>query len=129
MADEILTQQRLRDELHYDPYTGFFTKNRFAVGSYQYGYLRISIGGQAYSAHRLAWLYCNGEISDGLLVDHINGQRHDNRIANLRLVTHTENMQNVGVKHTPTRLQKMLQERDKVATGVDWHLKRFACLL
>ncbi|MDA6380520.1 HNH endonuclease signature motif containing protein [Escherichia coli] len=53
----------------------------------------IMINGKAYPAHRLAWLIVYGTMPDGF-IDHINRVRTDNRISNLRLVTHSENMQN-----------------------------------
>jgi hypothetical protein len=43
------------------------------------------------------------------VIDHINGVRHDNRLCNLRAVLHAENMQNIGVKHTSSRLQKNIK--------------------
>ncbi|MCJ2709130.1 HNH endonuclease, partial [Escherichia coli] len=55
------------------------------------GYLMIMINGKAYPAHRLAWLIVYGTMPDGF-IDHINRVRTDNRISNLRLVTHSENM-------------------------------------
>ena len=45
-------------------------------------------------AHRFVYEYFNGKIPDGLQIDHINRDRTDNRISNLRVVTHRENMQN-----------------------------------
>lgn len=44
-------------------------------------------------AHRVAYAIHFGEFSDGL-IDHINGDRSDNRISNLRVVDHAENMKN-----------------------------------
>lgn len=47
-----------------------------------------------YLRHRVIWFYFNGEIPEGYEIDHINGIKNDNRLENLRCVTHTENMNN-----------------------------------
>lgn len=57
------------------------------------GYIQISVGGRFYLAHRLVWLIFHGEIPDSD-IDHINGDRKDNRIENLRIATRSENSQN-----------------------------------
>jgi hypothetical protein len=52
------------------------------------------VNGRTYIAHRLAWALHYGE-EPSLEIDHINGERSDNRIANLRLATRGENCKNV----------------------------------
>lgn len=96
----------IRDALSYDPSTGLFTwrvspcknvKAGDAAGfSRAGGYVGIQIGGKTYYAHRLAWLYVHGRWPTHQL-DHINRIRGDNRIANLRECTNTENQQNRNV--------------------------------
>jgi len=58
------------------------------------GYIKISINNTNFYAHRIIWTWHFGEIPQGLQIDHINGNRSDNRIKNLRLVTHQENQFN-----------------------------------
>ena len=53
------------------------------------GYLKANIFGRQYPLHRLVWLICNKEYPE--IIDHINGIRSDNRIVNLRSVTHQQN--------------------------------------
>jgi hypothetical protein len=94
-----LTQEMLKEYLHYDPVTGIFTsfknkhieKQAFYVSKNVYG--KMKIYGKSYLFHRLAWLYVYGEFPKHNL-DHINGLKNDNRIANLRECTYVENGEN-----------------------------------
>jgi hypothetical protein len=61
----------------------------------KYGYLSAKIKQKSYYVHRLIWTICNGEIPEGFDVDHMNGNRADNKIQNLRLVTRQGNNQNL----------------------------------
>jgi hypothetical protein len=58
------------------------------------GYRQIGLKGTKYLAHRLTWIYFNGDIPEGLDIDHINRTPSDNRIENLRMATRRENIQN-----------------------------------
>lgn len=105
MAATDLTAARLREVLHYDPGTGVFTRllktgSRATVGSragslMKIGYVAISIDGHVYYAHRLAWLYVTG-MWPTHEIDHRNGERADNKFANLREATRSLNAQNRG---------------------------------
>lgn len=89
-----LNAEKLRQLLDYDPATGIFTwrvtvaRNRKAgqvAGSAStQGYVVITINGRTYKAHRLAWFHVYGSWP-ALMLDHINQNRSDNRISNLRL--------------------------------------------
>ena len=58
------------------------------------GYYSVNTSNFKYKAHRLVWYLVKGEISDDLEIDHINGDRSDNRIENLRLVPRDINARN-----------------------------------
>lgn len=63
------------------------------------GYIRIrGSNGKEYRAHRIIWSLFNGEIPEGMLIDHIDGNRSNNRIENLRLATRIQN--NANKMHT-----------------------------
>lgn len=103
MAKANVTAQRVRELLHYEPDTGVFTwavdrspkvrKGNVAGSIYSNGYRVIGIENGVILAHRLAWLYVYG-VLPAESIDHINGDKTDNRIANLRDVSRTVNMQN-----------------------------------
>lgn len=92
-----ITAEEIRGVLEFNPETGAFNrpgKIRTLGVLREDGYLRISMFGLNLMAHRLAWLHVHGEWPNGQ-IDHINGVRSDNRIANLRVVTNSVNNQNL----------------------------------
>lgn len=101
------TQDEIKALLHYDPETGVFSwlialpgrKPGAVAGRNQTnGYRGIKINDQVFLEHRLAWVYMTGALPPHQ-IDHINGQRRDNRFANLRAASSSQNMQNQkGVK-------------------------------
>ena len=83
----------------YDRNTGAFTRliGKLAGSRADWknhkGYSRLRFNGREYAAHRLAWFIENGEWPS-MSIDHVNGIRSDNRIANLRLATTSQNQAN-----------------------------------
>lgn len=77
---------------------------RVAGGVRTDGYRKVFIDGGYYPAHRIIWLMVTGEllVYPKAEIDHINGQRDDNRWANLRKVTKSENQRNARMKVTNT---------------------------
>jgi hypothetical protein len=99
--ETLLLQSDLKDLIHYCQDTGVFKwkksrrgiKTNVALGCDNgFGYLRITVLGKSYYAHRLAWFYVHGVWADE--IDHINGIKSDNRICNLRNVNRQENATN-----------------------------------
>lgn len=120
MVTQILTQERLKTLLDYNPETGDFTNKVFrglrampgdmAGNVSQGGYIELTIDKRKYKAHRLAWFYVYG-VWPTNSIDHINRVKIDNRICNLRDVTQAQNGQN-KTKHT---------NNTSGYTGVHWH--------
>lgn len=103
LKDDVkLTQEILKEFVHYDPQTGLMTRiksvykdkiGQVATDVDRHGYTRISLFWKTFKVHRLAWLYVYGYLSD-LHIDHIDGDKSNNRIENLREATRSENGQN-----------------------------------
>jgi hypothetical protein len=99
----MITQELLKERYNYDPLTGLFT-NRYTLSpkavkgavagcTESNGYRSLRIDGVQYRLHRLVWLYVHGKLPDGT-IDHKNRIRDDNRLDNLRDVTHSTNSHN-----------------------------------
>jgi len=92
----------LRDYLAYDPISGDITWIRDqgkikagakAASKHNAGYKALRLNGKAYLAHRAAWFLHYGYWPKQ--IDHINGDRSDNRLENLRETTQGENCKNL----------------------------------
>ena len=118
-----ITAEYLRSILNYDPETGIFTRkvrtaNNVKAGDIAGslagdGYLLIGVLSRLHRAHRLAWLYVYGTWPEDQ-IDHINRIRTDNRISNLREVSHKQNGQNRSKPSNNTSGH----------TGVYWHKQK-----
>ena len=136
----MLTAERLRELVTYDPETGIF-RWRFGrpgcragdkCGRVSHlGYAEIGIDGKLRRANRLAVLYMTGKWPDGI-VDHINRDRADNRWSNLRVGSHQQNCWNVGprgvvkgISWDKAKSKWLAQAR---IDGVKKNLGRYACI-
>lgn len=120
-GSKLPTPERIRQLVQFDPETLTFTwlprvpsdfpegkrqevqcriwNNRYAgkpalTTKDKHGYLVGSLDNHNVKTHRVVWAYIHGAWPEGDL-DHINGDKSDNRIENLRVVTHAENMRNM----------------------------------
>jgi hypothetical protein len=119
-AQVVMPQKLVRELFGYDPNTGMIINNinrnsraragQIAGSINKEGYIEIGVNGYKYQAHRLAWTHVNGNYPDGEqpYIDHINGKKDDNRIANLKASSTIENSRN----------QKMHSRNKSGITGV-----------
>jgi hypothetical protein len=116
-----ITQDRLTSLYQYNPETGVFTRYGREVGFLNWkGYILIQIDDKRYRAHRLAWFYTHGEWPNSQ-IDHIDHDRTNNAITNLRLATPTDNARNQSLHLLST----------SGTTGVYWdtgHARWRACI-
>jgi len=97
------------------------------------GYLKVCLDKRYYKLHRVIWVMHFGEIPDGLLIDHIDGNGFNNNISNLRLATDSENQRNRSKRSSASSKYKGVNY-DKVrkkwkaefrVDGVSYHIGRF----
>lgn len=122
----MLTAANIKDVLDYDAEVGVFlwlVKPSIGVNIGDVagaitseGYVTISYKRKAHKGHRLAWLYVYGALPP--MIDHINGNRADNRISNLRIATNSQNLMNSKVRCQNKTGLKGVSERN-------WPGKRF----
>jgi len=119
MPNESITQERLKELLHYNPLTGIFIRltkpsNNRNIGDIAGGrdgvYMTISLDGVKYKSHRLAWLYVYG-VWPRDQIDHENHDKLDNKILNLKEATNKTNGMNQSKKSNNT----------SGITGVSWY--------
>ena len=115
MAKTDLTALRLRELFSYNPNDGVFTRLTQrgptkpgpvhpCPDSHGYGLLRVDY--RLYRTHRLAWLHSHGEWPTGD-IDHIDGDRANNKLSNLRDVTRGENCQNLRAAQSHSQLGQL----------------------
>lgn len=112
----MISQQYLKENFKYCESSGhMYRLNGQKIGWItNRGYVRTEVIGKAYMVHRLIWLYVNGCFPE-LEIDHINGDKSDNRYVNLRLATRTENMMNM----------KKPAHNTSGFKGVSWHKNKW----
>lgn len=119
MEKRLLTQERLKELLSYDESSGLFywkvSRRNIKAGDIaghltEYGYYKLMIDSVVYQAHQLAWFYHYGYFPKGQ-IDHINHNKSDNRICNLREVSEKDNH-----KNRPKQVNNT-----SGCTGVSWY--------
>lgn len=121
-----LTAARLRELLEYNPETGIFTRRsqrgRYKAGAptgclSPIGYLQIRVDQKLYYAHRLAWLYAHG-LWPVDLIDHINGDKINNCLSNLREATPQQNNRNTGKRsHNTSGFKGVYWDKERQKWG------------
>ena len=138
----MITQEYLKKHFIYDDKAGTFLRI-LKCGNVRpadffdksNGYMTMSIMSKNRYCHRMAWLYVYGELPS-LDIDHIDGNRKNNAITNLRLATRSENLQNrkaankgSKVSHLGVDITKTGKYRARIfVKGKEHHLGKFNTL-
>jgi len=109
MADNYsnITQERLQKLYTYDPDTGLLMsrKHNRIVGYEHNGYLVVDLEKKHIKIHRIVWMMVYGRWPKPM-IDHINGNRKDNKLFNLREVTAKQNLENRSTSVTKSGLPR-----------------------
>lgn len=119
-----ISQEELKEVLDYNPDTGVFRWKIYRASNAKVGdvagcihkvngYHEIGYNYQVYKAHRLAWIYAYGSIPEYIQIDHIDGNRANNRISNLRPCSNAENQKN----------RKIGKDNTSGYKGVSWNTR------
>lgn len=121
----MLTQKRLREVLDYNPETGIFTfvkgKRKGKIAGTQHdnrGFVKVAIDNRRYLLHRLAWLWMTGSMPRWN-IEHINGNRDDNRWRNLREGDRSQKREHCPPWREPTGLPGMWRVDDRIEAMVE----------
>jgi hypothetical protein len=109
--------------------SGPITLGKSFGGIASYGYIHGRFKNKIYLLHTLVWIYHNGPLASGVL-DHINRDRADNRIENLRAATQQQNTFNrVGWKVAASRFKGVFKDRNKWKAGIciDRKMRHLGC--
>ena len=107
--NELPSIRELTKLFSYDPNTGLLTRirtNKTYTKPNKAGYIVVHIKGKQYRAHRIIWKMCKLEDPGNYTIDHIDNNRSNNRIENLRLATQTQQNYNFSRKPKGYRWDK-----------------------
>jgi len=120
MTKQILTHERLKELFEYSKEKGILTRKIYRGGRVagsiagnldkSEGYWNVGVDGRKYKLHRVIFFYVTGAFPENE-IDHINGNRADNRWCNLRDVSKSDNQKNAARR----------RDNKSGCTGVSWH--------
>jgi hypothetical protein len=132
----------LAELLEYEPETGVVTwkKNRSRTAKKgspagcisSCGYMQIMINRKKYMLHRIAWIMGTGSDPIDFEIDHVNGDKTDNRLSNLRKASRAENTWNQAKPKSNTSGYKGVSWNKKCEKwvayiGVEWRRIHLGC--
>lgn len=83
--------------------------------------VRVTVKGRLHPVHRIIWEMHHGPIPDGILIDHVDGNPFNNRLSNLRAVSHAQNTVNSRVYGTPSRVKGVSKRKEP--SNLPWKVK------
>jgi len=128
--------EELKELLHYEPDTGLFRwkinvgkkikANNVAGSLHSLGYIHVTINQKIFKAHRLAWALYYNQDPGGMQIDHIDKNKSNNKIINLRLANHVSNGANAGPrKNNKLGVKGVHYEGSKFITQIKKNGKKY----